>query len=55
MELKKKECYHKNVQKITRTAGTLAYCKPHPQQVPVVIIFYIRSGGTENAEDRVKV
>ena len=22
MELKKKECYHKNVQKITRTAGT---------------------------------
>ena len=48
MELKKKECYHKNVQKITRTAGTW-------QRVPVVIIFYIRSGGTENAEDRVKV
>ena len=53
MELKKKECYHKNVQKITRR--DLAYCKLHPQQVPVVIIFYIRSGGTENAEDRVKV
>ena len=33
----------------------LAYCKPHPQRVPVVITFYIRSGGTENAEDRVKV
>ncbi len=43
MELKKKECYHKNVQKITRTAGTWPYCKPHPQRVPVVIIFYIRS------------
>ena len=53
MELKKKECYHKNVQ--NPHSRDLAYCKPHPQRVPVVIIFYIRSGGTENAEDRVKV
>lgn len=39
MESQKKECYHKNIQKITRTAGTLAYCKPHPQEVPAVIFF----------------
>ena len=28
MELKKKECYHKNVQKITRTAGTWLIVSP---------------------------
>ena len=45
---KKRNVIIKMSKKITRTAGDLAYCKPHPQRVPVVIIFYIRSGGTEN-------
>ena len=55
MELKKRNVIIKLIQKTNRHSRDLAYCKPHPQQVPVVIIFYIRSGGTENAEDRVKV
>ena len=54
MELKKKECYHKNVQKITRTAGTWLIVSHIPNGAGCDY-FYIRSGGTENAEDRVKV
>ena len=54
MELKKGNVIIKT-SKDNLHSRDLAYCKPHPQRVPVVIIFYIRSGGTENAEDRVKV
>ena len=54
MELKKRNVIIK-CPKDNPHSRDLAYCKPHPQRVPVVIIFYIRSGGTENAEDRVKV